>query len=169
MVETKELTPLETVLRSYQRYYDIERENPAKPFSAEATFQTNDEAYFLIKSARIAESQSKEFVFFAEEEMLDEAKLEKLDAIAWETGISRVKPHKDHRNSDITLVILAGQVTEGAKKKVKKLKHYKSYKYGFQGWSHYKLIVLEIHSATATYNRQGCELKKLYDNIVKTF
>ncbi len=168
MVQKEEQNALEKLLRAYQAYYDIDRENPAPPFSAEASFQTNDEAYFLVKSARLGESQSKEFVYFAEEEVLTESRLEELDRIAWETGVAKVVPHSNHRNTDITLIVLADQVEDGAKKKAKGLSHYKNYKLGFQGWSHYKLVVLELSSASAVYNRQGRELKKLFDNIIKT-
>ena len=62
---------LEKLLPSYVRYYNIKREDVTPPFSAEAEFYTHDEAYFLFKEAKMSESESREFVFFATTEHLD--------------------------------------------------------------------------------------------------
>ena len=37
---------LEKLLSAHQRYYTINRDTPAAPFSAEAEFQVHDERYF---------------------------------------------------------------------------------------------------------------------------
>lgn len=159
---------LEKLLKAYETYYDINCETPEDPFAAEASFHSHDEQFFLVKSARIGEAESNEFVFFAVEDDLDEGKLKKLDAAAWEKGLSRVKPHSNHRNTDITLVITGNHVTEEALALAPKLKHYKSYQWGFKGWSHYRLVVLERSSGRLSCNRQGKDLKKLLGNIFKS-
>ncbi|MBO7389761.1 MAG: hypothetical protein J6T95_04545, partial [Oscillospiraceae bacterium] len=56
---------LERVLLSYQSYYDINREDPAPPFDAEAVFRVNEEQYFLFKSAVYNKWTTSETVFFA--------------------------------------------------------------------------------------------------------
>lgn len=158
---------LEKVLRLYEAYYDIEKDAPEVPFAAEAVFRSHDEQFFLIQSARLGETESNEYVFFATMDMLTEDYLKKIDKIAWEKGIARVKPHADHRNTDITLIIVSDQVRSDAFKLVPKLSHYKSYRFGFQGWSHYRLVVLEVSSGRVAYNRQGQSLKKLFNNILR--
>ena len=55
---------LEQVLDAYKKYYTINRETPVSPFLAEAEFRLHDEQYFLIRSARISEVDSRELVFF---------------------------------------------------------------------------------------------------------
>ena len=105
---------LEKALHSYEAYYDVKQGSVEEPFAAEAEFHSHDDAYFLVKSATIGEAESHEYVFFASVEALDEALLKELDQIAWERGISRVKPHSYHRNTDVTLVVIAGTVTAGA-------------------------------------------------------
>ena len=157
---------LEKVLRSFQRYYNINREDVTVPFAAEAEFHSHDEQYFLVRSATIAESESNEYVYFATVDELDEETLHKLDETAWEAGLDRVKPHGHHRNSDITLIILADRITEGAMKEVSKIKRYKNYRLTLEGWSHYRLVALELSSGRAAYNRQGQSLKKLVSNII---
>lgn len=156
------------ILKSYESYYNIKRdEDVLPPFAAEAVFHSHNEQYVLIKSAKLSEQDSNEFVFFANEEHLDVQRLAQLDETAWNAGLSRVVPHKNHRNSDVTLVIIADTVSKEAVSAIKKLHHYKSYRMGFQGWSNYRIIVLENSSGILTYNRQGRELKKLYRKIIK--
>lgn len=158
---------LKKLLSAYERYYDVKTENVEEPFTATADFVSHEQQYFLIKAAKMGESLSREFVYFAEEENLTEARLRELDRIAWERGLSRVEPHSGHKNSDIMLYILADTVDEAAKKTVKGLKHYESYKHTLWGWSNYKLIVIELSSVKAFYNSQGKTLKKLINNIYK--
>ena len=156
---------LEKILPAFKRYYDIIREDVPAPFAAAAVFHSHDEQYFLIKSARLSESDSHEYIYFATVDQLDETLLTELDQKAWEMGFSKVKPHPDHRNTDITLFIVADQITDGAFSMVPKIKRYKSYKFGFQGWTHYRLIAFEHTSGRVAYNRQGESLKKLVCNI----
>ena len=80
---------LEKTLRSYAAYYDVNRDCPEEPFVAEAVFHSHNDAYFLVKSARIGEAESNEYVFFASVDSLDRTLLEQLDTAAWEIGVSR--------------------------------------------------------------------------------
>ncbi|MCD7845544.1 MAG: hypothetical protein LUG57_06790 [Oscillospiraceae bacterium] len=158
---------LEILLKSYRSYYDITRhEEPEALFAAEAVFHSHDEQFFLIKKAVVSEAESNEQVFIAVEDALDEALLRRLDEAAWAAGLARVKPHKSHRNTDITLIILADTIAPEARAAVKKLRHYKSYSFGLQGWSNYRLVALETSTGTLSYNRLGGSLKKLFRNII---
>lgn len=157
---------LEKALRSYGAYYDVNTETPEKPFVAEAAFHSHSDAYFLVKSATIGEAESNEYVFFALADELDAALLKELDQTAWEKGTARVVPHAHHRNTDISLVVIASSMTEEAEKLAHTLKHYKNYRMSLQGFSHYHLIVLDLLSGKKICNRQGRTLKKLFDKII---
>ena len=157
---------LKKMLRSFAAYYDINTETPAAPFAAEAVFHSHSDAYFLVKSAAIGEAESHEYVFFASVDQLDSSLLASLDQTAWDTGISRVKPHSSHRNTDVTLVGAASSVTEEAKAQIPRLKHYKNYRMSLHGFSHYHLIVADLSSGDLTCNRQGRSLKKLFNKIL---
>ncbi len=157
---------LKKMLRSFAAYYDINTETPAAPFAAEAVFHSHSDAYFLVKSAAIGEAESHEYVFFASVDQLDSSLLASLDQTAWDTGISRVKPHSSHRNTDVTLVVAASSVTEEAKAQIPRLKHYKNYRMILHGFSHYHLIVADLSSGDLTCNRQGRSLKKLFNKIL---
>lgn len=156
---------LEKILNSYTRYYNIKRENVEPPFAAEAEFHAHGEQYFLVKAAHLSDIDSNEYVFFATENILDENRLSELEKSAWENGISRVKPYNGHRNSDVTLIVLANKIDEGTEKVAKKIKHYKSYKFSFYGWSHFKLAVCDCETGKCTFNRMGKELKKITKSV----
>lgn len=160
---------LDKLLRSFQVYYNVKREGVAPPFAAEAEFHTHDEQFFLVKSAVLAEAESREYIFFATEEYLDEDLLERLDEAAWGSGMERVIPHKDHRNTDVVLFIVAEKISEEAFQRIPKLRHYQSYHLGLQGWSHYRLVAIEQSSGRAVYNRLGRSYKKLICNIFKSY
>lgn len=158
---------LDKLLRSFQVYYNVTSEEVRPPFVAEAEFHTHDEQFFLVKSAVLSEAESREYIFFALEEYLDDALLMRLDKAAWEHGLERVNPHKDHRNTDVALFIVAEKMSEEALKMIPKLRHYRSYHFGLQGWSHYRLVAIEQSSGRAVYNRFGRSYKKLICNILK--
>lgn len=157
---------LERLLRSYTRYYNIIRgESVEPPFAAEAVFHSHDEQYVLVKSARISESNSHEYVFFTTADTLDAAAVAALEETAWERGMTRVQPHMNHRCSDVTLFLLAEHIDPDAKRTVKKSRRTKSYKHTLHGWSSYRAVALETSSGDLVSNRLGRDLKKLFRNI----
>ncbi len=159
---------LEKLKKSFQGYYNIKTEDVTAPFAMEAEFHTTDVNYFLSKSAKIFESNSNEYVFFASEENLTKERFQELDEKAWSEGLSRVNLEKeeDHKSTDVTLIILADSISEECFKIIKKTRHYKSYAFTLKGWSNYRLIALEVSTGKVVHNRQGESLKKLLCNIV---
>ena len=162
------MTPTEalnTLIKSYRRYYNVQTEDVEAPFAAEAIFHTHDEQYFLVKSAKLSEAESHEYVFFHTSESLSLQDIQELDRCAWERGLSRVKPGTNHRNTDVTLILLANRIAPEAMDYLKRSKHYQSYRFGFHGWSSYRAVALETSSNTLSYNRRGKDLRKLFRNI----
>ena len=164
---------IKKLLPAFEQYYTIKNEDVTPPFCAEAEFRSHNEQYFLVRSAHIADIDSNEFVYFATTDCLDSAKLEEFVNAAWQTGLAKVRPHEGHRNSDITLIILADKILDESKIKIKKTKLYKSYKFSFHGWSHFKLSVAELASldkdgAPEVFcNRQGRDFAKLIKKNIK--
>ncbi len=56
----------EKIINAFSRYYDISTENIVGPFCAEAVFKSHGEQYFLVKSAKVADIDSNDFVFFCD-------------------------------------------------------------------------------------------------------
>ena len=156
---------LECALKAYQKYYNINRTSPAEPFAAEAVFQLHDEQYFLLRSAKLSEADSREHVFFAVVPSLTGETAAKLDQSAWELGLQRVHTHANHRNTDVTLIILTEHLTEEAAAFTKKTRHYKSYRFGLHGWSGYRMFVYDVSSGRFAHNRLGENLKGIIHNM----
>ena len=116
---------IEKLLPSFEQYYTVKKDTEP-PFYATAEFRSHNEQYFLVRSAHIADIDSNEFVFFASVPSLNDSNFEPMVTLAWEKGLSRVKPYNGHRNSDVTLIIVAEKVDEEIKKQIKKTKFYKS-------------------------------------------
>ena len=85
---------------------------------------------------------------------------------AWATGLEKVRPHEGHRNSDITLIVLADKITEQTQTTIKKTKLYKSYKFSFWGWSNFKLAAVELSSQGIYSNRLGKDYRKLLEKNI---
>ncbi len=157
---------LDRLLRSYEAYYNVNRETPVPPFAAEAVFHSHEEGFFLVKSAKLTEAESFEYVFFALEPALTLDRLKDLAEKAWNAGISRVQPHSSHQSSDVVLAVLADQIEPEAFEACRKLKYYKSYCFSLQGWSHFRLYAVEVSSGRTVCNRQGRRLKSIFQSIV---
>jgi len=158
---------LERVLPAFERYYSISRENVPSPFVCYAEFVSHSEQYILVKAAKIAEIDSNEYVYFAECDFFTEEKLNEYKNTAWNNGVEKVHPYNGHRNSDITVIVFAKNVTEETKKQIKKNKLSKSYKWGFYGWSNFKLAVVNISDGNVYTNRGGQDYKKVLKNCLK--
>ena len=156
---------LQKLLHSFERYYNVREECVVAPFSAEAEFHSHNEQYFLVKSAHVADIDSNEYVFFAEEEELDYVLFEQLAQKAWEEGLSRVHPYSGHRNSDVTLIILANKISDNAFRFIKKEKKSKSYKFSLHGWSNFRALAYETSTGRTVTNRHGSVLKKLVSTL----
>ncbi len=156
---------LEKILRSYRQYYNVKTQEVEEPFAAEAAFHSHDEQYFLVKSARLAEADAHEYVFFAAEDSLSLDRVRLLEETAWERGLSRVRPHANHRSTDVVLVLLAQTIDPDAADYIRRIKRYQSYRFTLQGWSAYHVIAMETSTGNLICNKRGRNLRKLLRNI----
>ena len=161
------------ILPAFERYYTLKKDDITPPFCNEAEFRSHNEQYFLVRSAHIADIDSNEFVYFADPAELTDEKLKELVNTAWTTGLSKVRPYNGHRNSDISLLIFTKSISPETALQVKKTKLYKSYKFSFHGWSHFKLAVCDLGTngkdgAPEVFsNRQGKDFIKLIKKNLK--
>lgn len=153
---------LEKHLISYNRYYTIRKENVTEPFYCEADFISHTEQYVLVKAAHIADIDSNEFVYFHTSDNLNLEMLLSCVEKAWETGLSKVKPHSGHRNSDVTVVFFSNKIEEEVFSQIKKVKKYKSYKFSFWGYSHLRVVIKDVSNGRISSNYHGRDLKKLF-------
>ncbi len=167
MVEKVCSSVLQNLLCSFKNYYNIKTDSVADPFIAEAEFHSHEEQYFLVRPAKLSDIDSAEYIFFAEESLLSLQRLAELDSLAWESGLSRVKPYYGHRNTDVSLIVVTDGFCADEKefaRTVRKTKHYKSYKWSLYGWSNYRLAVYDVKSGKVYTNSFGTSLKKVFAN-----
>ena len=155
------------ILPAFEQYYTVKNEDITPPFCKEAEFRSHNEQYFLVRSAHIADIDSNEFVYFADPAELTSEKLDQLVDAAWKAGLAKVHPHEGHRNSDVTLLIFTKALSPETALKIKKTKLYKSYKFSFHGWSHFKLTVCSVSDMNVYSNRHGKDFAKLIKKNIK--
>ena len=155
------------ILPAFEQYYTVKKEDITPPFCAEAEFRSHNEQYFLVRSAHIADIDSNEFVYFAQPEEVTSEKLEELIKAAWNAGLAKVHPYNGHRNSDVSLLIFTKSISEETIRIIRKTKLYKSYKFSFHGWSHFKLAVCNTTDMEIYTNRQGKDYAKLIKKNIK--
>ena len=156
---------LEKLLKAYERYYSIKKENVKEPFDVEAKFVMHGEQYILVKAARIADIDTNEFVYFKLEDDLSLEQLKNLADKAWKCGLENFVPYYGHKNSDVTLIVIADNLCDDVKKNIRKVKHSASYKLGLYGWSNFKLAVKDLSTGMVYCNRLGSEVKKMIQKI----
>lgn len=149
------------VLKSFERYFTITSENCEKPYFAQAEFSSHGEQYFLVKSAKLSEIDTREFVYFYGTEKITYEELQNLSEQTWNLGCSRINSYYGHKNSDISLIIAVQTVDDNIKKQIKKIKFSKSYKFGIYGYSNFKLAIKELSTNQVFSNRLGTDYKKL--------
>ncbi|MCR5218997.1 hypothetical protein [Treponema sp.] len=154
------------VLDSYKGYYDVTCDDSSSPFCARAEFHSTNQQYILVKAAKVSQSQSNEYVFFSSIESLNQTKLASLEKEAWETGLSKITVTAGHRNSDISLIVIADRADEEAVKFLKKIRRYKSYCFTFKGWTNFSVVVIDAEKGAFYSNRAGKHLKKFFKNIL---
>lgn len=153
---------LDKLLPAYSGYYTIKTEDVTPPFTAEAEFKSHTEKFMLVKAAKIADIDSNEFVYFSTQQNLDSFLLSELSSLAWNAGLEKIEPYYGHRNSDVTLIVIAENAGPDIKKAARKLRKSKDYKFGMYGWSNFRLCVLDLNSQKTFSNYQGSDIKKIF-------
>ena len=157
---------LSKILQAYERYYNVNSESPEPPFAAEAVFSLHDEQYFLIKSARISEADAREYAFFALADELTPELFEKFYKAAWEAGLRRMTPGPNMRSLDVSLLIAADEITEPARALIRKSKKSLSHRFGFWGYTHYRICAFEAESGKTAANRMGDNIEKTVKSVL---
>lgn len=163
-METSEA--LEKVLLSFERYYNVKKTDVTVPFAAEAEFKMHNEQYFLIKAAKVADIDSREFVYFALEDNPEPEKIAELCEIAWDAGLSKVTPGPDHRNSDVTMIFLCKGLNPEIMAMIKKMRKSKNYRFGFYGWSSFKVLAFDLCSGKSACNYLARDLGKSLSKLL---
>jgi len=153
---------LEKLLNAYSHHYDIERDVQVEggAFPAAAIYYLRDENYLISKKHVLSAVENHEYVYFYLTEHLDLETLQYQIEITRNDGLSRIKPHKEHMSSMVSLVILADTIDPEAQKLIKQTRFRKSYRLALHGWMEYQIAAMEISTNSFFSNPAGKGAKK---------
>ena len=154
---------LEKLLNAYSRHYNIERDvrtESGSEYPATATFFVRDENYAFSKKIVISAFEQYDYTFFILADHLDAATAKAQIDLALKEGMAKIKPHKEHKSSYVTLVILADTIDPEAKKLIQKTRFQKNFRLALHGWMEYHIAAMEISTHSFLSNPAGKGAKK---------
>ena len=153
---------LEKLLNAYSHQYDIDRDVTVEggSFPATATFYLRDENYLISKKHVLSAVENYDYTYFYVTDHLDAATLRQQIDLTMKVGGARVKPHREHMSSFVTLVILADTIDEEAKKIIKKTRFQKYFRLALHGWMEYHIAAMETSTNSFLSNPAGKGAKK---------
>lgn len=161
-MEMTKQAPLEKLLNAYSHHYDIERDVVIEggSFPAMAIYYLRDENYLINKKHVLSAVENHEYVYFYLTDHLDAATLQQQIDLTRNDGLGRIKPHKEHMSSMVSLVILADTIDTEAKALIKKTRFRKNYRLALHGWMEYQIAAMEISTNSFLSNPAGKNAKK---------
>ena len=157
---------LEVLKDSYSAYYSIAENGEGElPLAFRADYKARDEQYFFIKSAKIWGNEKNEFAYVFSAPQFDPALVQRCADWAWEDGIPRVKPHKEHQCTNIKVIFVADSMDEETGKAVKKLSRTKNYRFGLYGFSNLLAGAVNLSDSSSVTNREGHELSSYFRKL----
>ena len=151
---------------SYSAYYTIVEDVATElPISFRADFNSLDKRYWLTKSIPIWNNEKNEFAYVFSAPELDAGTVERCVDYAWEDGIPRVRPHKEHQCTNVKVVLVTERLDEAAKKAVKKFNRSKSYHFGLHGYSNLLVGAVTLEDQKTVTNKAGYELVSYFRKL----
>ena len=156
---------LEKLLSAYSHQYNIDRDVTVEggSFPATATFFLRDENYLITKKHVLSAVENYDYTYFYITDHLDAATLRQQIDLTMKVGIARVKPHREHMSSYVSLVILADTIDEEAKKLIQKTRFQKYYRLSLHGWMEFHIAATESSTKTFLSNPAGKGIKKILE------
>lgn len=157
---------LDKLLNAYSHHYNVERDTAVEGgfFPASAEFYLRDENRLLTKEHIYYAVEQHEYAYFFLAGHLDEAALREQIALSQRAGLARVRPHKEHMCSYVTLVILADTIDPQAAALLTKTRLRKNYRFTLYGWMEYRIAAMECSTGRFYSNPAGREARKTLEN-----
>ena len=152
---------LKRILAAHEQWFDVRRgyEYAGRIFPGYAEFHSYGEKYVLVKSAKLWEVDTHEYLFFVLADALDETQVRDLVSFMEHDGLKKVVPKPNHMSSAISLVIVADSCTQEAAKAVRKTCFRKNFALGIRGWADLRVAVADLSANRVITNAAGKQLK----------
>ncbi len=156
---------LDKLLNAYSHQYIIERDVTVEggSFPATATFFLRDENYLITKKHVLSAVENYDYTYFFITDLLDAATLQQQIELTKKVGTARVKPHREHMSSFVSLVILADTIDAEAKTIIKKTRFQKYFRLALHGWMEYHIAAMECSTNSFLSNPAGKGVKKILE------
>ncbi len=156
---------LNRLLDAYSHRYDIDRdvEVDGTVFPATATYFLRDENYLISKQHVLSAVEQHEYAYIHLTDHLTLPELTKLMDLTRAHGLSRVRPHKEHMCSFVTLVVLANTIDPEAVRLMKRTRYRKNYRMSFHGWMEYHVAAMEASTNHFYSNPAGAGARKILE------
>ena len=153
---------LDKLLNAYSHQYIVERDVTVEggSFPATATFFLRDENYLISKKHVLSAVENYDYTYFYVTDHLDADTLRQQIDLTMKVGTARVKPHKDHMSSFVTLVVLADTIDPEAKELIRKTRFHKNFRLALHGWMEYHIAAMECSTNSFLSNPAGKGAKK---------
>lgn len=152
---------LKRILAAHEQWFDVRRgyEYAGRTFPGYAEFHSCGEKYVLVKSAKLWEVDTHEYLFFVLADALDETQVRDLVSFMEHDGLKKVVPKPNHMSSAISLVIVADSCTQEAAKAVRKTRFRKNFALGIRGWADLRVAAADLSANRVITNAAGKQLK----------
>lgn len=156
---------LEKLFSIYSHHYDLDLDgiHGGGVFPATATYFLRDENYLISKKHVLNAVENYDYVYFCTVDHLDTSTLHRYINQSLQLGMARVRPHKEHMSSFVTLVIMAETIDPEAKTLLKRTKIRKYFRFAFHGWMEYHIAAVELSSNQVISNSAGRETRILLE------
>ena len=163
-------THLDELLRSYERYFDIQRPYSIQnePVDALAKFSSKSTRYVLSKRAKLWGAECYEYLFFFCERELTGAHIERIEKVLHHAEKELVMPHKEHMYSYLNAVILCEEMALEVKRQIKSFRWRKSYCLSMHGWMAAGIAAISIADGKYVCNRAGKDVKEHMQKLFTT-
>jgi hypothetical protein len=137
------------------------------PLIAVCQHHTRSEKYVLSRKAMLWAVEVNDYLYLFSMPKLEKEQAQACISFSIEDALPRVKPHKEHMYSFITVVFVADEAEQDALKFIRRRRFNKSYKWGIYGSSPLKTAVLDIEKGKVETNNMGRDLRRQINNICK--
>ena len=161
-------TFLEVLKDAYSAYYSVQPAGEAGdlPLSFRAEYHSRDEQYFLVKSANIWRNEKNEYCYVFSAPSIDKETAEKCMDWAIQDMLPKVKPHKEHQNTNVKVIFVADAMEDAVIRSVQKRHFSRSYgPLSTHGYTELLAAAVDLSREKAFPNRAGNELGKFFSKL----
>lgn len=159
---------LELINRKYEKYFQVKNNENImnKNFDIYAKYTETTGRTFVTQKDIIDKFEVNEHCFIKTFRYVDLSMVNELGEYFKLLTENFVKPHKEHKSTTITGVIVSENVIDkDIQKYIKSFRCSKYYKFYFQGWSDVRLIAVDLAKGIVITNKKGKEVEKIYRPI----